>query len=214
MVDMKQIKVKKSKGLNKYAKKNPIFAIILVILGVISSFFLGIDDQEAIDLYVQKLQNLSEHKMKSEQIVPLKIFYLKNNNRHPIKDSRHNMRKEFEKQKSSLKKEWQTRYSMIWPTLVLTKKGILKNFSFEAHHIVPINAGGINRWWNITPLSPRNHKILHSSMEEKACFSHDYWEQKYCRLVLKIKIKINNLFSKPITSQRINGFVKHFVTQI
>ena len=209
---MKQ--VKKSKILGKYSKKNHIFVIISVVLGIISSFFFGIDDQEAIDLYVKKLQTLSEHKIRSEQIIPLKIFYLQNNNRHPIKDSRHKMRKEFEKQKSYLKKEWQMRYDMVWPTLVLTKKGILKKFSFEAHHIVPINAGGINRWWNITPLSPRNHKILHSSMEEKACFSHDYWEQKYYRLVLKIKIKINNLFQKPITSQKIKGFVENFVAQI
>ncbi len=211
---MKQVGVKKSKILDKYAKKSSVFTIILTLFGIISAFFFGIDDQEAIDLYIQKLQTLSEHKMRSEQIVPLKIFYLQNNNRHPAKNSRRKVRKEFNKSRPLLKREWETRYSMVWPTLFLTKKGVTKNFSFESHHIIPINAGGINRWWNITPLSPKNHKLLHSSMEEKACFSHDFLAQKYYRLVLKIKPKINDIFSKKPKTQNVRVFVENFVKQI
>ena len=211
---MKRAGVKKSKVLNKYAKKNPVLAIILVFFGIISGFFFGIDDQAAINFYVLKLQNLSEHKLHTEQVVPLKIFYLQNNNRHPVKNSRHKVRKEFNRLKPSLKREWETRYRMVWPNLLLTKKGIAKNFAFEAHHIIPINAGGINRWWNITPLSPKNHKLLHSSMEEKACFSHDFLEQKYCRLVLMIKLRFNDIFSKKSVIRSGRVFWENFVKQI
>lgn len=193
---MKHFSVMKSKFLKKYIRKNPIESMILLFFMVLSCLFIGIDDQESIDLYIQKLQTLSEHKILIEQTVPLKNFYLKNNNKHPEKEHRHQVRKEFSKQKNSLKQEWETRYGMIWPTLTLTKKGITKKLSFEAHHVIPINAGGINQWWNITPLSPRNHKLLHSSIEEKACFSHDFFEQKYYRLILKIRTRYKNSFKE------------------
>ena len=182
----------KSKFLQKYVRKNPIKSAILLFFGILSCLFIGIDDQESIDLYIQKLQTLSEHKILIEQTTSLKNFYLRNDNKHPEKEHKHQIRKEFNQKKPLLKKEWESKYKMIWPTLILTKKGIVKKFSFEAHHIIPINAGGINRWWNITPLSPRNHKLLHSSIEEKACFSHDFFEQKYYRFILKIRIMYQN----------------------
>ena len=171
----------------KYIRKNSLSSIFLMIFGAIICFFAGIDDGEAIDLYIQKLQSLSEHKIHANQIMFVRNFYLYNNNRHPSQEQRHSVRHEFNKQKSGLKQKWETQYSMVWPKLTITKKGTTKSFAFEAHHIIPINAGGVNYWWNITPLSPRGHKLLHSSMEEKACFSHNLIEQKYIRLVLKIE---------------------------
>ncbi len=171
----------------KYLRKGSFSSTFLVIFGAIICFFAGIDDREAIDLYLQKLQSLSEHKIHTDQIISVKSFYLHNNNRHPLQERRHSVRHEFNKQKSGLKKTWETQYHMIWPKMTITKKGITKNLSFEAHHIVPINAGGVNHWWNITPLSPRGHKLLHSSAEEKACFSHNLFEKKYLRFILKIE---------------------------
>ena len=171
----------------KYLRKGSFSSMLLVIFGAIICCFAGIDDGEAIDLYIQKLQALSEHKIHTNQIILVKNFYLHNNNRHPSQERRHSVRHEFNKQKSRLKKNWETRYCMVWPKMTITKKGITKNLSFEAHHIIPINAGGVNYWWNITPLSPRGHKLLHSSTEEKACFSHNLFEQKYLRFVLKIE---------------------------
>lgn len=196
---MKYSDVTKSKIFKKYAKENPLISITIILLGIVLCLFTGIDDQEAINLYIQKLQTLSEHNILNQQIAPLRNFYLQNNNKHPIKKYRHQLRKEFNRQRSSLKKEWQTKYNMSWPILILTKKGITKKLSFEAHHIIPINAGGINKWWNITPLSPKNHKLLHRSMEERACFSHDFLEEKYCRFILKIKIIYKHCLQPKIT---------------
>ena len=171
----------------KYVRKNSFSSLFLMFLGATICLFMGIDDGEAIDLYIQRIQSLSEHKIHTDQITHVKSFYLRNNNRHPSQKHRHRVRHDFNSQKSGLKQKWEMQYNMIWPKLTITKKGTAKNFAFEAHHIIPINAGGINYWWNITPLSPRGHKLLHSSMEEKACFSHNLFEQKYLRFVLKIE---------------------------
>lgn len=171
----------------RYVRKNSISSIFFMIFGAIICFFAGVNDEEAIDLYIQRLQSLSEHKIHTDQIISVKNFYLHNTNRHPLKSRRHAVRQEFNKKKLSLKQKWEMQYSMIWPKLTVTKRGTVKIFSFEAHHIIPINAGGINYWWNITPLSPRGHKLLHSSAEEKACFSHNFFEQKYLRFILKIE---------------------------
>ena len=187
----------------KYLRKSSPLSTLLVIFGTIICFFVGIDDGEAIDLYIQKLQSLSEHKINSNQISSVRNFYIHNNNRHPQKEHRHSVRHEFNKQKSNLKQEWEAQYSMIWPKLTVTKKGITKNLSFEAHHIIPINAGGINCWWNITPLSPRGHKLLHGSAEEKACFSHNLFEQKYLRFVLKIQTLYEKNFENYLPKLRI-----------
>ncbi len=174
-------------AFRKCVRKNSLASLSLMIFGMIICIFIGIDDREAIDQYIHKLQSLSEHKIHSDQVKGVINFYLHNNNRHPQKKHRHSVRREFNKQKTILKRNWEAQYNMVWPKLTLTKKGISKNCSFEAHHIIPINAGGINHWWNITPLSPKNHKLLHSSTEEKACFSHNIFEQKYLRLFLKFR---------------------------
>ena len=184
---MKSFSIVKSKFFKKYTQNNPIGSVILLFFGILTCLFICNDDEESIDLYIQKLQTLSEHKILIEQTAPLKNFYLKNDNRHPEKEHRHQIRKEFNKQKSLLKQEWETKYEMVWPTLTMTKRSSTKKLFFEAHHIIPINAGGVNQWWNITPLSPQNHKLLHASMEEKACFSHNFFEQRCYRFILKIK---------------------------
>ncbi|MBO7453990.1 MAG: HNH endonuclease [Alphaproteobacteria bacterium] len=186
----------------KYVRKNSISSIFLMIFGAIICVFVGIDDGEAIDLYIQKLQSLSEHKIHVNQIMSIRNFYLHNNNRHPPKEHRHMTRHEFNKKKSELKQKWEAQYSMVWPKLTITKKGTTKSFAFEAHHIIPINAGGVNHWWNITPLSPRGHKLLHSSTEEKACFSHNLLEQKYLRFVLKIEGLYKKNFKNYIPKSR------------
>ena len=81
---------------------------------------------------------------------------------------------------------------------------IVKESPYEAHHIVPINAGGINQWWNITPLSSKNHKLLHESIEEKACFSHDFIHQKVMRFILRIQMLFNSIFSGYINKKGTN----------
>lgn len=159
-----------------------IFLLIIVALS-----FFGTGDEESINLYMKKLQVLSEHKINPDQRYKVKRFYLENKNRHPELSERKAVRAKFNSLRPYLRKQWSDQYKMIWPLITISKKNRIINQSFQAHHIVPINAGGINKWWNLTPLTPSAHKVLHSSLEEKACFAHNAIELHCYRFLLRIQ---------------------------
>lgn len=156
-------------------------------------FFCGVDDEESINLYLNRLQILSEHQITNEQREQISAFYCINDNRHPLQDEKHHTRHEFNSKKRKLKQEWEAQYKIAWPQTVVRVRSdnnaitVIKECDYEAHHIVPINAGGVNQWWNISPLSGKNHKLLHESIEEKACFSHDCVHRKIVRFMLKVQ---------------------------
>ncbi|MBR1734102.1 MAG: hypothetical protein IJ730_01425 [Alphaproteobacteria bacterium] len=191
------------KRINKYN-------LLLLVLAGVFVLFCGIDDKEAIDLYIKKLQLLSVHKIKDKQISQLSIFYLTNNNKHPLQKERQKVRSEFSSQKRKLKQEWEAKYKISWPKTIMKIKReknkiiVIKEHTYEAHHVIPINAGGINQWWNISPLSSKNHKLLHESIEEKACFSHDFVHQRIMRFILKVENVFSQTFGKYINKKGTN----------
>lgn len=196
----------------RYALSSQQNILIFLIIIPLIVFFCGVNDDESIDLYLQKLQVLSEHTIKAEQQQFVREFYYYNQYRHPLRDERHKVRREFNSKKQKLKQEWETKYRIVWPKSKITSSHppiknmvmIVKESPYEAHHIVPINAGGINQWWNITPLSSKNHKLLHESIEEKACFSHDFIHQKVMRFILRIQVLFNGIFSGYINKKGTN----------
>ena len=164
--------------------------ILFIFLIVIVSFS-GTNDEESFGLYINKLQSLSIHKIDSRQKNLLTKFYIQNDNRNPNKYHRHQMRKIFNQKRRGMKQDWEVEYHIEWPHIVSNK-----TTTFEAHHVVPINAGGINVWWNISPLLPKNHKLIHESLEEQACFSHNVLKRQFLRFVLRIKSFISPKFKK------------------
>ena len=188
---------------------------VLWIFGILiaSVFVFSLDNQQAIQLYVDKLQQLSIHRLSQRQKTWIKDFYLNDHNDAPLKAERHQTRHKFNQKKKQLIREWEAHYSLKWPQMKLTKR--TKNshasqfvtINFEAHHIVPINAGGVNVMWNISPLSAKNHKLLHESMEEKACFSHDYFHRKFIRFILNIRVVFLR-FLKPYINLKGTNYAK------
>ena len=179
----------------------------IFVVFIISVFTFSIDDQEAIYLYLNKLQSLSEHKIQKEQKSLVQSFYLNNKNRDPLQEERHEIRREFNSKKHKLKTEWEHRYRLKWPQVRITKKtdvADIANTEFQAHHVVPINAGGVNFWWNISPLTSKNHNLLHDSFEEKACFSHDFLHKKFMRFILKIQTAFFHYFGAYINKKGTN----------
>ena len=223
---------------------NKRLLLLSPILLIISVFTFSVNDNEAIMLYLDKLQGLSEHKIKEEQKADVQNFYLNNENKHPNKFQRHKIRQDFNRKRNNLKTQWEAQYKIKWPTVIAnygaqreikhkvasskntqklsqallrkrSKRDINTNtfysnknrnydenrkylndgytLNYQAHHIIPIYAGGINVLWNITPLSKANHKILHDSIEEHACFEHSFWKQKIIRFILKIKTVFTDL---------------------
>jgi len=57
-------------------------------------------------------------------------------------------RKDFNKKKNQLIKQWEEETGQKWPTFVNTKGKIQE---YDAHHIIENKVGGKNEWWNITP---------------------------------------------------------------
>lgn len=223
-------------GFSLFCKRAALIFLILLLHLVV--FFTGVNDKEAMSLYLAKLQTLSEHNIKNEQKQRVKFFYSSDKrNRDPLKAERHRVRHEFESKKNKLRKQWEARYSIKWPSTIKTKLTIEKNKKaselktqnnftknrnflsaesipimkermYEAHHIIPINAGGINVWWNITPLNSRNHSLLHESIEEKACFSHDLVHRAIMRFLLRFQGIFREIFKKYI-SKRPTIFAAH-----
>lgn len=184
-------------------------AILFFIACALIVIFGSLDDHEAISLYLEKLQTLSDHKISIEQKLMVSDFYCANRVRHPTKALRHATRKNFNSKKKKLKTEWELEYKLKWPKIFsysqmqISKAIVSENKDYEAHHIVPINAGGVNVWWNISPLTSENHGYLHKSIEEKACFSHDLVQQKILRLLLRIKCLLFSLYKKISPNNRL-----------
>jgi 5-methylcytosine-specific restriction endonuclease McrA len=167
-------------------------AFLLATVSFFTIFYNGIDDKASFNLYLRKLRNLSEYTLDSTQKYLVIHYYGQNYNKHPNKIRRNRVRAEFNTHKRQLQSKWSAHYAKPWPS----KK------HFHMHHIVPINAGGPNAWWNVTPLSEDNHRELHASLEEHAAFSHNAMEKKSCRLLLKIREKIREFLEKTIDSPK------------
>lgn len=66
-------------------------------------------------------------------------------------------REAFDRSRSTLMADWSKATSKPWPTSKVTlqsnKGGILAKAGQEhqAHHIIPLELGGANAWWNIVP---------------------------------------------------------------
>jgi hypothetical protein len=194
----------------RYNKK--LTLTIIAILGILFVLIDGVDDQKSIQLYLEKVQSLSEHRIDNKQKYLVTCYYLQNKNRHPNKEARHKIRNEFNSKKHKLKQEWCYKYKIKWPQEVNitygnnTQKKALRDY--EAHHLIPVNAGGINMVWNITPLSSKNHHLLHESLEEKACFSHDILHQRFMRFILQIETVFLYYFGHYINNKGTNYAAK------
>ena len=147
-------------------------------------------NQYFFDLYIQRLEGLIGYKISPKQIELLKEFHINNSDSNPSLNRRKELKKEYNQKRSALIKEWEHEYTKKWPTYDAgdEKRGILKIVPMTAHHIIPREVGGVNKWWNIAPLSLGQHMVIHQcSVEEKACFSPDFAEREFFRIFLEIK---------------------------
>ncbi len=183
--------------------KMSIKKLLTITLSITFILLTGVTEEEAIELYMNKLQWFSVHIISKKQMFIVKKYYLEDSNKSPNLEERHIVRKAFNQQKKKLKKDWENYYKIPWPKIVISKE-----ITFEAHHIIPINSGGKNCWWNITPLTTRNHKLLHETLEEKGCFSHNFIEKKIVRFILRIKMIIEPIFRKYTYRNNINYYRK------
>jgi len=115
--------------------------------------------------YINHLQEITNRKLHPKQIEELKNAlrgkkYEKLSPAETIKK-----RKEFNKVKDKLIKEWEEKTGQDWPTYsedIINKDGKIirkKGDKYDAHHVIENNYGGNDEWWNMHPAKfPDEHQ--------------------------------------------------------
>lgn len=85
-----------------------------ITLSVIFILLTGVTEEEAIELYMNKLQTFSVHIISKEQTLFVKKYYLENSNKSPNLEERHIVRKAFNQQKKKLKKDWENFFNPLY----------------------------------------------------------------------------------------------------
>jgi RHS repeat-associated protein len=67
-------------------------------------------------------------------------------------------RKEFERDQAYLKQQWEEKTGTAWPTQENAAGNVVPA---TPHHIIPLESGGANKWWNLMPTFGRlpNHSL-------------------------------------------------------
>lgn len=122
-------------------------------------------DWGLIKKYIKHLQEITNRKLHPKQIEELKKAlrgkkYEKLSPAETIKK-----RKEFNKLKDKLIKEWEEKTGQEWPTYtedLVNKDGKIirkKGDKYDAHHIIENNYDGNDEWWNMHPAKfPDEHQ--------------------------------------------------------
>ena len=56
--------------------------------------------------------------------------------------------------------------------------------TMQAHHIIPLKHGGVNEWWNLTPVSAQQHRRIECSRIFKSLFPLSSRKGKACKRML------------------------------
>lgn len=75
----------------------------------------------------------------------------------------------FEQRRNGLIRQWEDEYKRPWPTYpeaVPSPSGANKprrelGDVYNGHHIIPLEQGGTNDWWNLIPLHVFDHADIH-----------------------------------------------------
>jgi predicted ribonuclease toxin of YeeF-YezG toxin-antitoxin module len=118
-----------------------------------------------LDSYIVDIETQTNRKIPQEQRDLLKD-YVKNNPVQKLSSDQTTLRrKDFDKNKSNIIKEWETKTGQTWPTYskdVLSDAGkVLRKTgnNYDAHHIIELSYGGANEWWNMHPAAyPNEHQ--------------------------------------------------------
>ena len=118
--------------------------------------------------YVQEIETLTKQKMPELQITELSKALRETEFAKLPTEVSDKLRDVWKNQRNNLIAEWERNTGSTWP--VFKKAGevhngeILKNdMRYEGHHIIQLNHGGPNAWWNLAPLHNLDHIKLHSS---------------------------------------------------
>ena len=114
--------------------------------------------------YLQEIEDITGIDITQRQRKHLNKYLEKNRVLHLKKEDVAENRKEFNRLREELRKEWEDKTGRVWPkykkNVVIEGKIIRKAGSnYDAHHIIENSYGGPPTWWNIHPASfPDQHQ--------------------------------------------------------
>ena len=122
-------------------------------------------DKMLFPKYIDEVEKITKRKLTRKQKNLLEKTLSENDFCKLDKESWELAVKEFRSKKSSLILEWENMTDQEWPrytedvingkNIVVRKAGDL----YDAHHIIELNAGGPNEWWNLHPAKfPDEHQ--------------------------------------------------------
>ena len=121
--------------------------------------------EKTLEQYKKELTNLDEFPDTIKNLADLKLDDLKKLSPDEVDKKR----TEFEKNKKSLRTQWEKENNRPWPTYkedVLNDRGEVirkAGWKLDAHHIKPLSLGGENIASNITPIEVAKHADIHSA---------------------------------------------------
>ena len=107
--------------------------------------------------YLLDVEKMTDHDISELQRHKLMRYVNTNPPKKIQKKFRKQAKKKFTKIKYHLIREWEEHTGYVWPKYphdVITQSGIVvreKGSYYDAHHILEIQVGGPNHWWNIHP---------------------------------------------------------------
>ena len=115
--------------------------------------------------YLKQIAKITGRKVHPSQLIEIKKALRNKEFRKLSKEATEQSRREFNKVKNKLIKEWEEKTGQKWPRYekdVLSKNGrpyLKKGDPHDAHHIIENTHGGPHEWWNIHPASnPVQHQ--------------------------------------------------------
>jgi hypothetical protein len=117
--------------------------------------------------YVKEVESITGRKVPGKQVAELKDA-IKGKDFKKLDQGQYNAhRKEWDSKRDFLRKEWERETGQKWPKykefVYKDGKQEVKNRPYDAHHVVKVDHGGPNTWWNIHPATPKEHGVIHGT---------------------------------------------------
>jgi len=113
--------------------------------------------------YVREVERITNLGVEGKQLNQLKQAMQQQEFKKLDYNSYTKHRKDFEKIKVKLRKEWEVNTGKKWPKYekAIGNKKIGDNY--DAHHLIQVDHGGPNTWWNIHPANIGEHSEIHGT---------------------------------------------------
>jgi len=178
--------------------KNIRFLSIILVFLAFSGLLNSIESAESykFDDYLKRIEAIVNHRAQEPKSIYTKqwnllIDYADRKNIHQLNFDVENSKQKYDERRqdfdtggvrAQLIAEWEQELGISWPTYKCENccrpnghraNSNCKHRRLEAHHIVPLGYNGPNKWWNIYPLTIKEHtgkNGIHSSDEAQAWF--------------------------------------------